>query len=57
MGSKLKLLITRSGAKKLLDAEPLTKLVPVDEFVPIMYDRHPNKTWKSHFSNRGCLSL
>ena len=44
--------VTRSGAKKLLDAEPLTKMVPVDEFVPIMFDRHPNETWKSSFSNR-----
>ena len=45
-------LFARSGAKKLLDAEPLTKMVPVDEFVPIMFDRHPNETWKSRFSNR-----
>ena len=44
--------VTSSGAKKLLDAEPLTKMVPVDEFVPIMFDRHPNETWKSSFSNR-----
>ena len=27
-------------------------MVPVDEYIPIMYDRHPNKTWKSYFKNR-----
>lgn len=33
--------ISRRGAQKLLDAEPLSKMLPVDEFLPIMYDRHP----------------
>jgi collagen beta-1,O-galactosyltransferase len=32
--------ITLRGAKKLLDAKPLEKLVPVDEYLPIMFDRH-----------------
>lgn len=30
-----------SGATKLLDQQPLTKMVPVDEYLPIMFDRHP----------------
>lgn len=34
-------LITLQGAKKLLNAEPLTKMLPVDEFLPVMYDKHP----------------
>lgn len=34
-------LITLEGAKKLISANPLPKLVPVDEFLPIMFDRHP----------------
>jgi collagen beta-1,O-galactosyltransferase len=34
-------LLSNSGAKKLLDASPLTKLLPVDEYLPIMFDRHP----------------
>ena len=27
-------------------------MVPVDEYLPIMYDRHPNSTWKLFFNNR-----
>ena len=45
-------IITRSGVDKLLSAAPLGKMVPVDEFLPIMYDRHPNTTWAQHFNNR-----
>lgn len=32
--------LTLRGAKKLLDAKPFEKLVPVDEYFPIMFDRH-----------------
>ena len=45
-------IISRSGMEKLLSADPLTKMVPVDEFLPIMYNRHPNATWAEHFNNR-----
>lgn len=33
--------ISLRGAQKLLAAEPLSKMLPVDEFLPIMYDKHP----------------
>ncbi len=33
--------LKKSGAKKLIDAMPLKNLIPVDEFLPIMYDKHP----------------
>lgn len=33
--------VSLQGAQKLLNAEPLSKMLPVDEFLPIMYDRHP----------------
>lgn len=33
--------ISHRGAQKLLAAEPLSKMLPVDEFLPIMYDKHP----------------
>lgn len=33
--------ISMQGAQKLLNAEPLSKMLPVDEFLPIMYDKHP----------------
>uniref|UniRef100_A0A3B3WZA0 Glycosyl transferase family 25 domain-containing protein n=1 Tax=Poecilia mexicana TaxID=48701 RepID=A0A3B3WZA0_9TELE len=44
--------ISQQGAQKLLNAEPLSKMLPVDEFLPIMYDKHPNEDYKSHFLNR-----
>lgn len=44
--------ISLQGAQKLLNAEPLSKMLPVDEFLPIMYDKHPNEDYKSHFPNR-----
>lgn len=34
-------LLSNRGAKKLLHANPLANLLPVDEFLPIMYDEHP----------------
>ncbi|KRY25540.1 Procollagen galactosyltransferase 1, partial [Trichinella spiralis] len=29
------------GAEKLVKAEPLKQLVPVDEYLPMMFNRHP----------------
>jgi len=34
-------LISLRGVHKLLDAQPLANLLPVDEFLPIMFDVHP----------------
>ena len=34
-------LLSLSGAKKLLEGNPLGKMVPVDEYLPIMYNKHP----------------
>ncbi|XP_037031591.1 glycosyltransferase 25 family member isoform X1 [Bradysia coprophila] len=45
-------IITLRGAQKLLDAKPLKRLLPVDEFLPIMFDRHQNATWKKAFEVR-----
>ncbi|XP_052523306.1 inactive glycosyltransferase 25 family member 3 isoform X1 [Tympanuchus pallidicinctus] len=44
--------ISLRGAQKLLAAEPLSKMLPVDEFLPIMYDKHPNEDYKRHFAPR-----
>ena len=33
--------LTLDGAKKLVAGEPLGKMVPVDEYLPIMFDKHP----------------
>lgn len=34
-------MISLEGAEKLLRAEPLKRMLPVDEFLPIMYNKHP----------------
>uniref|UniRef100_A0A0K8VBZ6 Glycosyltransferase 25 family member n=1 Tax=Bactrocera latifrons TaxID=174628 RepID=A0A0K8VBZ6_BACLA len=49
--------ISLQGARKLLAAKPLEKLLPVDEFLPLMFNRHPNKTWSSHFPQRDLLAF
>ncbi|KAG5670382.1 hypothetical protein PVAND_000652 [Polypedilum vanderplanki] len=48
--------LTLQGAKKLLAAEPLKRLLPVDEFLPIMFDQHPNDTWKMNYNNRNLVA-
>lgn len=44
--------LTIDGARKLLAAKPLEKLLPVDEFLPIMYGKHPNNEWNRHFEDK-----
>jgi collagen beta-1,O-galactosyltransferase len=50
-------ILTRSGAEKLIQADPLSKLLPVDEFLPIMYNQHPSKEWKQYFPVRNLKAL
>jgi collagen beta-1,O-galactosyltransferase len=45
-------LLSLRAAKILINENPLQKILPVDEYLPIMYDHHPNENWKSYFSNR-----
>lgn len=45
-------MITLEGAQKLVDEQPLGKMVPVDEYLPIMFGKHPNSTWTRHFKNK-----
>ncbi|XP_058831195.1 glycosyltransferase 25 family member isoform X2 [Topomyia yanbarensis] len=49
-------LISLQGAKKLLEERPLEKLLPVDEYLPIMFDNHPNDSWVSNFQNRNLVA-
>lgn len=49
-------LISLQGAKKLLEEKPLEKLVPVDEYIPIMFNNHPNESWVNHFKNRNLVA-
>ena len=44
--------LSQSGAQKLLNAKPEDKMMALDEFLPIMYDKHPNPKWSKHFSPR-----
>ncbi|KAM5259150.1 inactive glycosyltransferase 25 family member 3 isoform 3-T3 [Hipposideros larvatus] len=34
--------LSLAGAHKLLASQPLRRMLPVDEFLPIMFDQHPN---------------
>lgn len=34
-------LLSIRGARKLVEARPLDSLLPVDEYLPIMYNAHP----------------
>ncbi|VDO36454.1 unnamed protein product [Haemonchus placei] len=45
-------ILSAEGARRLIDAKPLEKLLPVDEYFPIMFNKHPNKEWMSHFPVR-----
>uniref|UniRef100_A0A8C6MG91 Collagen beta(1-O)galactosyltransferase 2b n=1 Tax=Nothobranchius furzeri TaxID=105023 RepID=A0A8C6MG91_NOTFU len=44
--------LSQQGARKLLAAQPFTKMLPVDEFLPIMFNKHPNVQHMSHFERR-----
>lgn len=50
-------MITKEGAKKLIDAKPLDNLLPSDEFLPIMYDKHPNYNYTRFYPDRNLVAL
>ncbi|XP_046603252.1 glycosyltransferase 25 family member [Neodiprion virginianus] len=50
-------LLSRRGAEKLLEAKPLENMVPVDEYLPILFDKHPRTAWKGHFPERDLIAL
>ena len=45
-------MLTGKGAKMLVDENPLSKMVPVDEYLPIMYGAHKEYKYNKHFKNR-----
>lgn len=49
--------ISLQGARKLLDAQPLSKMLPVDEFLPVMYNKHPVEDYMKHFEPRELLAF
>ncbi|KAJ8924786.1 hypothetical protein NQ315_000939 [Exocentrus adspersus] len=50
-------ILSLKGARKLLDADPLFRLVPVDEYLPILFDKHPQDSWKRHFPRRDLVAF
>ncbi|XP_076821530.1 procollagen galactosyltransferase 1-like [Clavelina lepadiformis] len=50
-------LLSLSGAKKLLAGNPLGKMVPVDEYLPIMFNKHPISQYMDAFPNRNVVAL
>ncbi|XP_033222160.1 glycosyltransferase 25 family member-like isoform X2 [Belonocnema kinseyi] len=50
-------ILSARGAKKLLAAQPLKNMVPVDEYLPILFDKHPRFIWKEQFPERNLVAL
>ncbi|KAK2822138.1 hypothetical protein Q5P01_022203 [Channa striata] len=44
--------LSLQGAKKLLQANPLNKMLPVDEFLPVMFNKHPKDEYMQYFEQR-----
>ncbi|GMR42514.1 hypothetical protein PMAYCL1PPCAC_12709 [Pristionchus mayeri] len=44
--------LSLEGAKSLLSGNPLERMLPVDEYLPIMANVHPNEEWMNAFENR-----
>nr|XP_011744642.1 procollagen galactosyltransferase 2 isoform X3 [Macaca nemestrina] len=44
--------ISLEGAQKLVGADPFGKMLPVDEFLPIMYNKHPVAEYKEYYESR-----
>ncbi|XP_048833497.1 procollagen galactosyltransferase 2 isoform X1 [Brienomyrus brachyistius] len=40
------------GARKLLRAQPFGRMLPVDEFLPVMFNKHPKAEYMAHFAER-----
>uniref|UniRef100_A0A8C5MHE2 procollagen galactosyltransferase n=1 Tax=Leptobrachium leishanense TaxID=445787 RepID=A0A8C5MHE2_9ANUR len=44
--------ISRQGARKLIAAEPFSKMLPVDEYLPVMYNKHPVEKYMEFYEHR-----
>uniref|UniRef100_A0AAY4B7U0 Glycosyl transferase family 25 domain-containing protein n=1 Tax=Denticeps clupeoides TaxID=299321 RepID=A0AAY4B7U0_9TELE len=49
--------LSLQGARKLLRVQPFCKMLPVDEFLPVMFNKHPNREYMSHFEQRDLLAF
>ncbi|XP_031561834.1 procollagen galactosyltransferase 2-like isoform X2 [Actinia tenebrosa] len=50
-------ILSLSGSRKLIAARPLHRMLALDEFLPIMYNRHSNKEWSSYFEPRNLVAM
>lgn len=50
-------ILSQTGAEKLIGAMPLGKLIPVDEFLPILSNTHPEERWAVQFPTRDLIIL
>ncbi|KZC04706.1 PREDICTED: glycosyltransferase 25 family member [Dufourea novaeangliae] len=50
-------ILSRNGAKRLVEAKPLKKLIPVDEYLPILSNTHPRTEWKVYYPKRNLIIL
>ncbi|KAK9499358.1 hypothetical protein O3M35_002406 [Rhynocoris fuscipes] len=50
-------LLSNTGVEKLLAQNPLKNILPVDEYLPILYDKHPEDEWKAHYPLRNLVAL
>ncbi|KAI5701243.1 hypothetical protein M8J75_007618 [Diaphorina citri] len=49
-------LLSRQGARKLTQARPLSNLLPVDEFLPLLSGKHPEKEWEKVYPVRDLIT-
>ena len=45
-------MISSRGAGKLIAQDPLKRMMAVDEYLPVMFDKHPRRDWSENFSPR-----
>nr|XP_039248026.1 procollagen galactosyltransferase 1-like [Styela clava] len=50
-------MISYAGAKKLIDAEPLSKIIAVDVFLPVMYGKQPLSYINEYFLKKNLNAL
>ncbi|XP_019853920.1 PREDICTED: procollagen galactosyltransferase 1-like isoform X2 [Amphimedon queenslandica] len=44
-------IISNRGAEKLIAGKPFDNILPVDEYIPIMYNDHPESDWVHYYEN------
>ncbi|ESO96194.1 hypothetical protein LOTGIDRAFT_231876 [Lottia gigantea] len=53
----LSYMLSHRGAVKLMSHKPLHRMIPVDEYLPILFNKHPTKDWMIQFEPRNLVGL